>query len=111
MLLTVLVKFFRFTSGSVITIPNAVASRLSQPSNTGLRIGIMWAVGAFAELIGPPIAGALLQDRNGRVSYLGCQIFGGVSVLVGAGFLVVPAVSIWKDDRKRQLENVEQPPA
>ncbi|TGJ78655.1 hypothetical protein E0Z10_g10109 [Xylaria hypoxylon] len=41
---TVWVVFLGFTTGSVITIPNAVASRLSQPSNTGLRIGNMWAV-------------------------------------------------------------------
>ncbi|RYC57244.1 hypothetical protein CHU98_g8958 [Xylaria longipes] len=64
--ITVWSIFLGFTAGSVITIPNAVASRLSQPSNTGLRIGIMWAAGAFAELIGPPVAGALLIERDGK---------------------------------------------
>ncbi|KAI0547726.1 major facilitator superfamily domain-containing protein [Xylaria curta] len=94
--ITVWVIFLGFTAGSVITIPNAVGSLLSKPSETGLRLGVMWAVGAFAELIGPPIAGALLTEHDGRVSYLGCQIFGGLSVLVGAGFLVVPAWSIMR---------------
>ncbi|KAI0434851.1 major facilitator superfamily domain-containing protein [Xylaria sp. FL1042] len=101
--ITVWVVFLGFTTGSVITIPNAVASRLSQPSNTGLRIGNMWAVGAFAELIGPPIGGALLMERDGKTSYLGCQLFGALSVVIGAAFLVVPAWSILKEDRSKKL--------
>ncbi|KAI1278889.1 MFS general substrate transporter [Xylaria sp. FL0933] len=101
--ITVWVVFLGFTTGSVITIPNAVASRLSQPSNTGLRIGNMWAVGAFAELIGPPIGGALLMERDGKTSYLGCQLFGGLSVVIGAIFLIYPAWSILKEDRSKKL--------
>ncbi|KAI0972268.1 MFS general substrate transporter [Xylaria arbuscula] len=100
--ITVWVVFLGFTTGSVITIPNAVASRLSQPSNTGLRIGNMWAVGAFAELIGPPIGGALLMERDGKISYLGCQLFGGLSVAIGAIFLIFPAWSILKEDRAKK---------
>ncbi|KAI0466780.1 major facilitator superfamily domain-containing protein [Xylaria cf. heliscus] len=102
--ITVWSIFLGFTAGSVITIPNSVASRLSQPSNMGLRIGIMWAVGAFAELIGPPIAGALLIQQDGKVSYLGCQLFGGLSVLAGAGFLVFPAWFIIKNDAGKDVE-------
>ncbi|KAI0402269.1 major facilitator superfamily domain-containing protein [Xylaria palmicola] len=100
--LTVWSIFLGFVAGSVITIPNAVASRLSQTSNTGLRIGLMWGVGAIAELVGPPIAGALLTYHNSKVNYLGCQLFGGVSVLVGAGFLVVPAWSIIREDKTKR---------
>ncbi|KAK5625408.1 hypothetical protein RRF57_001124 [Xylaria bambusicola] len=95
--ITVWSVFLGFTTGSIITMPNPVASRLSQVSNTGLRIGIMWAVAAVAELIGPPIAGALLTQRNGKASYLGCQLFGGVSVLIGAIFLTVPAWRIYRN--------------
>ncbi|KAI1742797.1 major facilitator superfamily domain-containing protein [Xylaria scruposa] len=102
--ITVWVIFLGFTAGSVITIPNAVGSLLSNPSETGLRLGVMWAVGAFAELIGPPIAGALLTQHDGKVSYLGCQIFGGLSILVGAGFLVVPAWSIMRRDQAKKGE-------
>lgn len=53
----------------------------------------MWAVGAVAELIGPPIAGALLTENDGKTSYLGCQLFGGLSIIIGAIFLVFPAWS------------------
>ncbi|KAI0805516.1 major facilitator superfamily domain-containing protein [Xylaria sp. FL0064] len=102
--ITVWVVFLGFTTGSVITIPNAVASRLSQPSNTGLRIGNMWAVGAFAELIGPPIGGALLMECDGKTSYLGCHLFGGLSVVIVAVFLIYPAWSILREDRSKTLE-------
>ncbi|KAI0155203.1 MFS general substrate transporter [Xylariaceae sp. FL1272] len=94
--------FLGFTAGSVITIPNAVASRLSNPSNTGLRLGIMWTAGAFAELVGTPIAGTLVTQHNGKSNYLGCQLFGGLSILIGASLLVVPTWSIFKDDKMRE---------
>lgn len=89
-------------SGIVVSIPNAVASRLSTPSNVGLRIGFMWTAGAFAELIGAPIAGALVKgklDEEQGVDYLGGQVFGGASIVVGATLLIVPAWSIFKDDK------------
>ncbi|KAI1171567.1 MFS general substrate transporter [Nemania sp. FL0916] len=96
--------FLGFVAGSVITIPNAVASRLSESADTGKRIGFMWAVGAVAELIGPPIAGALVKEHDGRTSYFNCQIFSGVSVVAGAAFLVFPAWAIWKEDRAKRAE-------
>ena len=96
---------YRFMSGIVVSVPNAVASRLSKPSNLGMRIGIMWTSGAFAELIGAPIAGLLVTKNNESVSYVGGQVFGGVSILLGALFLTVPAWSIFKDDKLRQARN------
>lgn len=78
-----------------------MASRLSTPSNTGQRIGIMWMLGAFAELVGTPIAGTLVTQENGKTNYLCGQLFGGLSILIGAAFLVAPAWSIFKDDRTR----------
>ena len=65
----------------------------------------MWTAGAFAELIGTPIAGLLVTKTDGHVSYVGGQIFGGVSILLGAAFLLVPAWSIFKDDKVRQARN------
>ncbi|KAI0102127.1 MFS general substrate transporter [Nemania sp. FL0031] len=100
--ITVWCFFLGFTAGSVITIPNAVASRLSKPSNTGQRIGIMWTAGAFAELVGTPIAGTLVTQDDGKTNYLGGQLFGGLSILIGAAFLIAPAWSIFKDDRTRE---------
>lgn len=92
----------------MVSIPNAVASRLSSPSQVGFRIGAMWTAGAFAELVGAPIAGTLVTKSSHdepNVSYVGGQVFGGVSILLGAAFLVVPAWSIFKDDKIRVSRN------
>ncbi|KAI1367611.1 major facilitator superfamily domain-containing protein [Xylaria arbuscula] len=94
--------FLGFTGGSVITIPNAAVSSISSPSSTGQRIGIMWAAAAVAELIGTPIAGALLTRRDGQVSYLGCQAFAGISVLIGAVFLAFSAWRAHKDGTPKE---------
>jgi hypothetical protein len=82
----------------VVSIPNAVAARLSKPNNVGARIGIMWTVGAFAELIGSPIAGSFVKHDGKSTSYVGGQLFGGISIMCGAGLLAVPAWCIFKDD-------------
>lgn len=95
----------RFMSGIVVSIPNAVASRLSQRSNIGFRIGVMWTAGAFAELVGSPIAGSLVKKTDAGVSYLGGQIFGGLSILIGAALLAYPAQSIYKDDKVREARH------
>ena len=100
-----MVAFRRFTGGSVITIPSSVVARISHPSATGLRIGIMWATGSIAELIGPPIAGALLKQQDENISYLGCQVFGGINVLTGAIFLTIPAWHIHKHGAREQQSN------
>ena len=89
-----------FSSGIVDSITNAIASLLSNPSNTGLRIGFIWTADAFAELVGTPIAGALIR-RTGhelqKVSYVEGQILGGANIAPGAAFPVVPAWSIFRD--------------
>lgn len=62
----------------------------------------MWTVGAFAELIGAPIAGVLVRQKHldgETTSYIGAQVFGGASIALGAALLLVPAWSIFRDDR------------
>jgi hypothetical protein len=60
----------------------------------------MWAVGTFAELVGPPVAGALLRKHDGKPDYFECQVFGGVSGLLGAVFLEFPVWSILNKDKR-----------
>lgn len=46
---------------------------------------MVFTIVSFAVLTGPPIAGELVQRNNGRYEY--AQIFAGVSILIGGGFL------------------------
>jgi hypothetical protein len=43
-------------------------------------------------LVGPPIAGALIQSHGG--SYLAAQMFGGATVLIGSCVLVIGRAAI-----------------
>lgn len=59
-------------------------------SKIGVRTGMVFSIISIACLTGPPIAGALIQAGNG--SFLYAQIFGGTTVSVGTGVLVLARV-------------------
>jgi len=52
----------------------------------GTRMGMVFTIVSFAVLTGPPIAGQLIQKKDG--GYLYAQLFAGADMLVGACFLV-----------------------
>ena len=54
----------------------------------GIRIGMIFSVVSFACLTGPPIAGALIDQRNGN--FLGAQIFNG-TVMIAASVAIFGA--------------------
>ncbi|KAL3422249.1 MFS monocarboxylate transporter [Phlyctema vagabunda] len=60
-------------------------------SKIGTRVGMAFSILAFAALIGPPIAGQLIQVGNG--SFLYTQIFGGTVTIMGTGFLFAARIS------------------
>ncbi|PSR80683.1 major facilitator superfamily domain-containing protein [Coniella lustricola] len=70
--------------------PSTTASLITDPSKTGQRIGMVFSVASFACLTGPPLAGALIGIGNGDYVYM--QLYGGVSVIIGFGCLVVSRV-------------------
>ena len=97
-----------FMSGIAVAMPNAVVSKLSpSPGVVGARTGMMWFVVAFAALVGSPIAGALVDTEKGRDEYMHGQVFGGVSVLLGAGLFVVPAVHVARSNKKTEGDGEE----
>lgn len=57
----------------------------------GTRMGMVFSVVAFASLTGSPIAGALIQAEGG--TFLGAQIWGATSMLLGAAALTVARVA------------------
>lgn len=52
----------------------------------GTRMGVMFTVISFTALTGPPIAGMLIHKNSGN--FLHAQIFSGLNILVGSGFLL-----------------------
>ncbi|KAK5704397.1 hypothetical protein LTR97_003415 [Elasticomyces elasticus] len=68
--------------------PATLASLTSDVSKTGVRMGMGFSLVSFACLTGPPLAGALIQMRDG--DYLYAQIWAGASFMLG-GVLVLAA--------------------
>ncbi|EFR04948.1 hypothetical protein MGYG_07949 [Nannizzia gypsea CBS 118893] len=55
-------------------------------SKMGTRTGMVFTIISFATLTGPPLAGMLIEKRNG--DYLYAQIFGGTSFILGSLILI-----------------------
>ncbi|OJD23631.1 hypothetical protein ACJ73_05009 [Blastomyces percursus] len=81
-----------FAAGIQSLFPASLSSLSPDLKKTGIRFGMILSVVSFASLTGSPIAGALIQMKDG--DYLYAQIFGGVSMLVGATVLVCARISV-----------------
>lgn len=68
--------------------PATVSSLTTDLQKAGVRMGMIFTTVSFAVLTGSPLAGALIQERNG--DYLGAQAFGG-SVLIGGCCVLIAA--------------------
>ena len=66
--------------------PATLASLTTNLKKMGVRIGMVFSIISIACLTGPPLAGALIQKRQG--DYLYAQMFGGTVMLCGALLLV-----------------------
>ena len=86
-----------FASGIQAMFPAVLASLTSDLKKAGVRMGMVFSVVSFACLTGPPLAGALIQKRNG--SYLYAQMFAG-SVMMG-GCLTLVACRISRNGWKK----------
>ena len=77
---------FGFCSGAIISGGSVALSMCPEdPSDTGTYLGQGMAMASMATLVGPPVAGALLDKNDGFVLI---SIFSGVFTLVG-GLIVV----------------------
>lgn len=71
-------------AGIQALFPVVLTSLTDDPKKMGVRSGMGFTMAGFAVLIGPPIAGALVERMNGR--YLGLQIFAGLTTALAACF-------------------------
>ena len=86
-----------FAAGIQGLFPATLASLTSDLKKIGVRMGMVFSVVSFASLTGPPLAGALIQKREG--SYLYAQMFAG-SVMMG-GCMTLVACRISKNGWKK----------
>lgn len=80
-----------FASGIQSLFPATTASLTPDLKKAGVRMGMVFSVVSFACLTGPPLAGALIQRRDG--SYLYAQMFAGSVMMGGCMTLVACRVS------------------
>ncbi len=75
-------------SGAAIQslFPATLSSLTTDLRMAGVRMGQVFTIVSFAVLTGPPIAGQLIQKKDG--GYLYAQIFAGCDMLIGTGLLM-----------------------
>ncbi|KAH6663027.1 MFS monocarboxylate transporter-like protein [Halenospora varia] len=76
---------YGFFSGSVISLQAACAASQVKPHQIPFAVGAVLALLSIAALIGTPIVGQILLKFN----YLGIALFSGLSMFVGAIFLIL----------------------
>ena len=81
-----------FVAGFQGIFPAALTTLTKDISKVGTRNGQGFAIVGLGTFIGPPIAGALIQNYGGE--YLSAQMFAATSVLLGSVVLVVGRCSI-----------------
>lgn len=83
--------FYGFFSGAFVSLmPGCITSLSSHVGETGVRMGIAWAVIALAALTGTPIDGALLGSQpSEQAQWWKPVTFSGVSIIAGACMISV----------------------
>lgn len=77
---------YGFVGGGIQSLfPAALSSLTTNVKMRGTRMGMIFTIVSFAVLTGPPIAGQLIQKKDGGFLY--AQLFAGVDMLIGGGFL------------------------
>ena len=84
---TVFVAIYGIAANAFQTLfPSTLASLTTDMTKMGVRTGMVFTVGSLFCLTGAPIAGVLISLDHGRYLYM--QLFSGITVLLGAAFLL-----------------------
>ena len=83
---------FGIASGAGIGLTPVLVAQISPVKDIGVRTGALYSVSAIAALTGSPIGGQIIVASNG--SFRNCQIFAGVSTLIGAAFFIAARISL-----------------
>lgn len=78
--------FYGIAAGGIQSLfPAGLSSLTTDLRKRGTRMGMTFTIVSFAVLTGSPIGGAIITAQGG--SYVGAQIFTGVSLLLGMSFI------------------------
>lgn len=83
---------FGVASGGGIGLTPALIAQLSPIKDIGVRSGAVFAISSIAALTGSPIGGQIIKDSN--YTFRNCQIFSGVSCIVGASLYLACRITI-----------------
>jgi MFS family permease len=78
----VLAAIYGFASGAFVSLAPAQIAKISKVEEISIRVGVIFATGAFGGLVGNPIAGAIVDANGGQ--YWGLNVFAGVMLTAGA---------------------------
>ncbi|TFK22930.1 MFS general substrate transporter [Coprinopsis marcescibilis] len=90
--LMVFSAIYGFFSGAFVSLITPCVAQISDLSEIGTRIGILYTVISFPSLIGGPTAGVLLGLEHG--SYTGMIAFSGSTVMLGSLFILLSKLAI-----------------
>lgn len=95
-----------FAAGLMSLLPATAGSLCKDMSKVGTRIGMVLTLCTIPSLTGSPLAGQIIQSMDD--DYLGAQIWGGLCMLLGAGFLGATAWASRREERRAQaLQSAE----
>lgn len=80
-----------FAAGIQSLFPATLSNLTTDLKKAGVRMGMVFSVISFACLTGPPLAGALIQRKDG--DYLYAQMFAGTVLMAGCATLVAARVA------------------
>ncbi|KAF9523142.1 MFS general substrate transporter [Crepidotus variabilis] len=83
---------YGFFSGAFISVLTPCVAQISEFSEIGIRIGMIYSTTSFPSLLGGPIAGALLSTHHG--SYAAMAIFSGCASIIGSFILLASKLAI-----------------
>ncbi|WWC58876.1 uncharacterized protein I303_101421 [Kwoniella dejecticola CBS 10117] len=89
---------YGFFSGIWISaIPPSIAS-ISKIPEIGTRIGLLWGLCSIFALVGPPIAGAIVNGHDGLTGFRLAAVFSGVTMLAGGALSLI----VWMLNKRNQ---------
>ncbi|KAF2034332.1 MFS general substrate transporter [Setomelanomma holmii] len=102
--LAVLILFaclYGMTISNINALPASVVGQITPDGSLGARIGAFYSVIAIASLVGTPIGGALIVDKESKDGYRWLILFSGVSLIVGSIFMLGSRLLHDRDLRRR----------